>query len=269
MVKNTRSTFLVVTPSYNQANFISQTIDSVLSQSGSDIKYVVMDGKSNDDTVKKLRTYGKKIVWRSTKDKGQTDAINKGIRHFQSVKLPLKMADSTYFAYINSDDYYLPGAFSVVDQEFSRHPDKQWLVGDCQIINESNQPIQAAIRLYKSGLRKLNLNWVLKMGNPIPQPAVFIRWSAVQQVGLFNSELRYVMDYEYWLRLLQTVGPPLLVNKPLAAFRIHGASKGGSQFVAQFDEELKVAHRFFPNSAWLFWHSVHNELIKFVYRILK
>lgn len=265
MKRTPQTIFRIVTPSYNQAQFIRQTIDSVLAQKKVTVEYWVIDGKSTDKTAKVLRSYGKKIKWVSEKDRGQTDAINKGIKKFSA-----PASDTNYiFAYINSDDYYLPGALAKVARAFQTHPEKAWLVGDCQIINEKGIMIQNPVRWYKKLLRYVLSQPVLLIGNPIPQPAVFIRWEAVQKVGLFNTKLRYVMDYEYWLRLFAKWGAPLVLDESLAAFRIHGLSKGGSQFVSQFDEEYSVAQKFTQNQAWLLLHSVHNEMIKFVYRLIK
>ncbi len=224
-----------------------------------------MDGKSTDGTTNLLKSFGKKLSWISQKDQGQTDAINKGIKKFKSNS----SASHSIFAYLNSDDYYLPGALAKVAQIFEKNPEKQWLVGDCVIVDEHNRWIQEPIRWYKKIARQI-LSWpLLLIINPIPQPAVFIRWEALEKVGLFNVKLRYVMDYEYWLRLFKNCGPPLVVNEPLAAFRIHSASKGGSQFIRQFDEEYHQAQHFTQNQAWLLLHSVHNEMIKFAYRLIK
>ncbi len=264
MKKTKPVTFFIVTPSYNQAHFITKTIESVLKQPGQ-VVYWVMDGKSSDKTVKVLKSYGKKVQWVSAKDKGQTDAINKGIKKFRSYR----PQPDDIFAYINSDDYYLPRVFAQVAKAFAAASEKQWLVGDCVIVNEKNQEIQKPIRLYKKIWRLMMSLPLLLVLNPVPQPAVFIKWSAVKKVSLFETRLRYVMDYEYWLRLLTEVGRPLVLNTPLSAFRIHGASKGGSQFIRQFDEELSVAREYTQNPAWLFGHTVHNEMVKLIYRLIK
>jgi len=228
-----------------------------------------MDGKSSDETVAILKKYSQKLSWFSEKDKGQTDAINKGIRHFINVSHQSGLDDRTFFSYLNSDDYYHPNVFAVVARAFEKHPECDWLVGDCTIVNQHGHKIQEMIRRYKQILRRLGIKNILGICNPVPQPAVFIRWSAVQAIGEFNVKLKYVMDYEYWLRLIKQLGEPILLDQTLAAFRVHSASKGGRQFVAQFDEELRVAKQLNPNPAWIFLHSVHNELIKMIYHILK
>lgn len=265
------SLFLIVTPSFNQAQFIQQTIDSVLNQKSVniDVAYVVMDGKSTDETVLILKKYDRELNWFSEKDKGQTDAINKGIKSLSS---KFQVSNSKYkniiFAYINSDDFYLPGAFQRVTRAFQDHPEKQWLVGDAIIVDEKNKEIQKPIQFYKQIMR-LMPSWILLILNPYPQPSTFIHWNAVQEVGSFTETLKYTMDYEYWLRLRKKFGTPIFLNKPLSAFRIHGLSKGGSQFEKQFDEEFQVAKQFTSNQVMLFLHKLHNFMIKLVYRILK
>lgn len=282
--------FLIVTPSYNQARFINETLDSVFSQHGNfEINYVVMDGGSSDGTVQiveKLKTKSQKNIhftFESKKDQGQSDAINKGIRYFQKLQnFPARgwsalggknqrESREIYFAYINSDDYYLPGAFEKVAQAFDRDPEKMWLVGECQIVDHAGHPIQSLIRWYKRLWRGLLSVWpsTLYILNPIPQPAVFIRWEAVQKVGLFEANLKYVMDYQYWLKLKQWYGLPLSVKTTLAAFRIHGQSKGGQQYHQQFDEELAVAESFNQNYLILGLHRFHNWLIRSVYDLIK
>jgi glycosyltransferase involved in cell wall biosynthesis len=96
----------IITPSYNQGKFIRQTIESIQAQNYPNYEHIIVDACSTDDTVEILKSYGNTIQWISEKDKGQADAINKGIR----------MATGQILAYINSDDYYLPGAFFRVAQ---------------------------------------------------------------------------------------------------------------------------------------------------------
>jgi len=266
------SQFWIVTPTYNQADFIRQTIESVLNQAGAKIKvkYFVADGNSSDATVKILKSFGDTLSWVSQKDRGQTDAINKGFKQLLK-KNSLKKSDSNQviIAYINSDDYYLPQTFLKVAAEFEAQPQAEWLVGECLIIDEKNKRIQPLVQLYKKCLRALKLSWVLAITNPIPQPAVFMRLSAFQKVGFFNEQLRYVMDYEYWWRLLITGGQPIVSTEVLAAFRIHSASKGGSQFQRQFAEEYQVATQFIHNPLLLFCHRLHTLMIVTIYRLIK
>jgi len=129
----------IITPSFNQGKFIKKTIDSVLSQNYPDLEYVVIDGGSTDNTVKILKSYGNKIKWISEKDKGQADAINKG----------LKIINGEIIAFINSDDYYLPDTFKKIVDFFKQNITCNVVTGDYLIINENGKPIQSFVGFYK------------------------------------------------------------------------------------------------------------------------
>lgn len=264
-MKKSEAHFHIVTPSFNQDKFIQQTIKSVLDQGRFSISHVVMDGNSSDTTKKILKKYEKKITWFSKKDKGQTDALNKGILFLQKTLYK----ENSIFSYLNSDDYYLPGAFKSVEKAFQENPNMQWLVGNCSVVNEINAPIHMPIQKYKSFLRTLYQPWLLSIVNPFPQPAVFIRGRAVEETGLFNEELAYVMDYDYWLCLQRLYGPPLFIQDTLAAFRIHSTSKGSSQFIPQFNEQFFVAKEHVHSPVLLLAHRLHNWATKVIYSIIK
>lgn len=273
-MKSSAAHFYIVTPSYNQAQFITQTIESVLDQDGDfTVDYCVMDGGSTDGTTDVLKKFGKKIFWHSKKDNGQTDAINKGIIHLRKIwQKRLKNdsgSDLHIFAYINSDDYYLPKAFATVAQCFAEQPEKMWLVGDAVIIDAEGGRIQEPVRWYKKFWRWLYNETVLHILNPIPQPSTFIRMSALNKIGEFTTGLNYVMDYDFWLRLQSKLDSPLMIAQPLAAFRIHGQSKGGSSFRKQFEEQLLVAKKYNKTRLVILLHQLHNWLITMTYNILK
>ncbi|MBP9699673.1 glycosyltransferase [Candidatus Woesebacteria bacterium] len=251
--------FSIITPSYNQGVFISTTVESVLHQDVKDVEHIIMDGGSNDSTLDVLKSFGKRIVVESKPDNGQAHAINKG----------MKIANGQILAYLNSDDYYLPGALQTVEAIFEENPNVQWVVGDAQIVDANGNEIQSFVRAYKSLLRKIYFPNLLGILNPIPQPSVFFRASAVKKIGLFNESLSYTMDYEYWWRLQNQFGSPYFVNTALSAFRIHQNSKGGSSYRKQFDEEQLVASRFTSSSLLLHLHALHNRCILAAYSILK
>lgn len=262
--------FFIVTPSYNQQQFLKQTIESVLSQQG-DFKvfYWVFDGGSTDGSQKLLKSFGNKLHWQSKKDKGQAAAINKGIRQLKLwLKANHKNPNEVVFAYLNSDDYYLPGTFQFVQKLFGR-TNQSWLVGDCVIVNENGAEIQSMVRRYKQFWRFWLSKSLLGVLNPIPQPGVFIKASEILKIGLFDESLRYVMDYDYWFRLLANSGRPLITSRALATFRIHSLSKGGSQFTKQFAEQLQVAKKYTRSPILLMLHWFHNALINFMYQIMK
>lgn len=248
----------VITPSYNQGKFIRETINSVLSQDYPNVELLVMDGGSTDDTVAILKSYGKKIKWQSKKDKGQTDAINKGMRE----------AKGEIVCYLNSDDTFLPGTLSTVAEAFKNNPNIHWLTGNYQIINENGNIIQSYIQWYKTAARSSNNTTLLKILNYISQPSTFWKRSVFEQIGYFDETLRYCMDYDFWLRL-SAFDKPLILFKELSQFRIHSLSKGGSQYERQFEEEYVVAKRHTANQIVLLLHKLHAFGIVLAYKLIK
>ncbi len=255
----------IIIPSYNQGHFIRETIQSILSQGDPSTQVFVFDGGSQDETLKVLKSFGRAISWISERDKGQTDALNKGLKHL----LASDLDEGDIIAYINSDDYYLPGAFAKVRTSFQSHSEAGWIVGDAQIVNEHGKRIQEPIRWYKRFFRWCYSGFLIQILNPIPQPSVFIKFSAVKKVGLFNPNLHFTMDYEYWLRLQRNVGKPFFCSNELSAFRIHGTSKGTTQYSKQFEEGLQVVSQFTKNHLVRSLHHLHNQLILLIYKIIK
>jgi len=239
----------VVTPSYNQGGFIEQTIASVLSQDYPDLEYIVMDGGSTDDTIPILRRHEDRLRWISERDNGQAHAINKA----------LKIATGEVLAYLNSDDGYEPDALKAVGEFFAEHPEAFWVTGKCRVVDSAGREIRKAITLYKNLWLRLHSGQVLYVLNYVSQPATFWRHSVMERVGLFNEDLHYTMDYDYWLRM-ERVYRLHFVNTYLARFRIHAASKSGTTAFRQFDEQLAVARSHTRNPVLLNFHIVHNVL---------
>jgi len=250
--------FSIIVPSYNQGNFITQTIDSILNQSYKNAEVLVIDGGSTDSTIDVLKTYGDRIFWLSEKDRGQTHAINKGIA----------LAKGDIITYINSDDYYLDGALEKVIGQFHAKKDKLWLTGDYIIVNEKGERIQNLVVKYKSFFRKMLSFNLLTVMNPINQPSTFFRKEVLHQLRGFREDLHYTMDYELYLRAIR-IGQPVVVSDKLSAFRIHKQSKGGSQYKTQFREEFDVAKQYQKNKFLIFLHLLHYKLINLIYDVLK
>lgn len=174
----------VVTPSYNQGKYIKRTIESVLSQGIDNLEYIVMDGGSTDETVDILKSYGDKIIWKSEKDKGQTDAVNKGIR----------MATGDIIGWLNSDDIYYPEAFKHVLKVFEENPQVNVVYGNAYHIDEEDGIIE---EYYTEDFDYERLKEVCF----ICQPSLFFRKELVNKYGYLDDTLQYCMDYDYWLRL--------------------------------------------------------------------
>lgn len=249
----------IITPSYNQAAYISQTLTSVLEQSYQNIESIVMDGGSTDGTIRILRLFGPRCHWVSQHDGGQSAAINAG----------LAKCSGDIIAYLNSDDYYLPGTLKTIVRLFEQHPEKNWIVGDCLIVDENGHEIHSMIRRFKKLIRAHYRPWMLGVINPIPQPAVFLRASAIEAVGVFSESLQYTMDYDYWVRFQARWGTPLFSPKPLAAFRIHAHSKGTQNYEKQFAEELNVSERYFSNPLVHSLHKLTVTCILTAYKLIK
>ena len=250
----------IVTPSYNQAQFIRATIDSVLSQEYPRLEYFVMDGGSTDGTVEILKSYGKRIKWVSENDAGQTDAINKGLR----------MAKGEVLAYLNSDDIYLPGTLNRVG-EYYQQTKSDWITGACLTIDVAGNPSKGnwLISLYKRFLMALYSPLTLRIADSmLPQPSTFWSRKAWNKVGEFNSNYHYVMDYDYWLRMAKYYHPHDL-KVALSGFRFQKDSKSQTGRVKLMAEGLVALRESGATPLELWLHSRHSDLTLLVYRLLR
>ncbi|MGB5619956.1 MAG: glycosyltransferase family 2 protein [Desulfobacterales bacterium] len=198
----------VVTPSYNQGQFVEATIRSVLLQDYPNLEYIIIDGGSTDNSVAIIQKYAPWLAfWVSEKDHGQAHAINKGFAR----------ATGDIYAYLNSDDYYEPGALNGCARAFREG--HQWVVGQ--------------VRCWQDGVGywpfpelpgKSFAKWFLSC--PIPQAGCF--WSAElhREMGGFREDLNVIIDYEFWLRFrfVKKI-EPFVIEQPVAVYRLHSQSK--------------------------------------------
>lgn len=248
----------IVTPSYNQAHFIERTIDSILNQKYPNLEYIVMDGKSSDGTVEILKKYKNKITWKSEKDSGQSEAINKG----------LKMATGEIVAFLNSDDTYEPGALHKVARFFHENPDKKWVYGKCTIINENDVEIRRPITWYKNMLLKKFSYSKLLSENFISQPATFWKRELHKEVGYFDENDHWCMDYEFWLRIGKKHRAGV-INQYLANFRYHTDSKSGKEDKTKFQDELRLARKYSDGKRWpIVIHKFNYYKIVWIYQLM-
>jgi len=222
----------VVTPSYNSARFIEETILSVKNQTYPRIEHIVMDGSSTDETLDILRKYNDSITWISEPDEGQSDAINKG----------WKMAKGEILGWLNADDIYVPSAVETAVRFFSNNPSTSMVYGNCDFIDENGKII---IRQYQAG--KFDLKGLLCSRINIPQPTVFFRKEVLNHVGYLDKDLHMVMDGDYWIRIglnnLEVQYLPL----QLASFRIYHGQKGKDLGYIFGLDQLRIHDKVFNN----------------------
>lgn len=198
----------IVTPSYNQGQFIGRTLQSVAIQTGAEIEHVVFDGGSKDSTVEVLKAFTPPVRWVSKKDNGQTDAVNKGIR----------ATDGEIIGWLNSDDIYYPGAVERVVTFFEQNPDVDVVYGLADHINLED----VAFEDYPTEPWDFDR---LKETCFICQPALFLRRRVVEQHGLLDESLHFCMDYAYWLRLGKAGVRFALLPEKLAGSRLYADNK--------------------------------------------
>jgi glycosyltransferase involved in cell wall biosynthesis len=255
----------IVTPSFNQAAYLGHTLDSVLSQAGPfELRMIVVDGGSTDGTVDLLRaTTDPRLSWTSEPDDGQSDAVNKGW-----AAVDLAEGGDDVVGWLNSDDLYLPGALAAVAAAFA-DPGVRWAVGRYRVIDEAGKPIRQSIVRYKERFLRRYAYRQLLRENFIAQPAVFWRASFGRTVGRLDPSLHYTMDYDLWLRMGRVVDP-VLIDRELAAFRVHATSKTGRINRAQFDEGYAVARRYVAGDrVSQAVHRFNVEKIVWAYRVLQ
>ena len=200
-----------------------------------------------------------RVRWLSEKDRGQSHAINKG----------MSMATGDVVAWLNTDDLYTPGALAAVAEQFARHAAAQWLVGRYEIIHASGAVIRPSVSRYKERFLRRYRYRALLRENFISQPPVFWRRQFGQKVGPLDESLHYTMDYDLWLRMGRE-SDPLFVDRVLAQFRLHDTSKTGRVKREQFDEQYRVACRYFGRDRLSRWvHRFNVEKIVWAYRVMR
>lgn len=198
--------FSVITPSYNQGRYIGQTIESVLSQSVVDVEHWVIDGGSRDETPDVLRRYPS-VNWISEPDRGQADALQKG----------LDRSRGDIVGWINSDDYYETDCFRYVAELFQQ-PEVQWVIGNLAFVFDATGMVR------DSKTPPTTLGTLLKDPDILRQQCTFFRRTFLERVGGWNSRYHMTMDYDLWIRLAR-VAPPMMLDRRLAYFRMHADQK--------------------------------------------
>jgi glycosyltransferase involved in cell wall biosynthesis len=223
----------IVMPCYQQAPYLEEAVRSVLDQQGVAAELLVMDPGSTDGPRELLRdlkaAYGDRLVLHFAPDRGQSDAVNRG----------MALARGTVLGWLNSDDRLRPGALEEVAGLLAGG-EPRWLYGRAGMIDERSGPISSLICRYKNWRgRRFSLAKLLTE-NFIPQMAVFWNRPMWELAGGLRTEKHLDMDYDLWLRFAEVVEPIVLTGE-LADFRVHGAAKGSRQTAEQLDDAFATA----------------------------
>ena len=247
----------IITPSFNQGQYIRDTIESVLHQNYPNLEYIIIDGGSTDNTLSVLKEYEEHLTWISEPDNGQTDAINKGIR----------MAHGDIIAYLNSDDTYEPDALSKVVQLFSQNDDISIIYGDFNYVNTKGNLVSHRYAIdFDSGIFRYDHCFIC-------QPSSFWRRSVVDKVGLFQEDLHYYMDYDFYLRSENAGFQFHHIHQTLANLRLHSECKTVSGSVDARDnmqiERRRVIKPYQLDTGLPLLTKVLHKTLKYMYRIKK
>lgn len=212
-----------------------------------DLEYIVIDGGSTDATLDILKKYGRFICWISEPDKGQTDAINKG----------LHLATGEIVAYLNSDDIYEPGTLRRIADLFSQSKDIAMIYGDIIHIDEASRFIE----FHKTG--EVNIRKYLMAGDfYLPQPSVFFLREVIDTIGYFDEKLHLAMDYDYWLKIIMKY-KTRYEHFTFSRARIYPAAKSSSLDYKYFDELLGIYQSLFAQYPEL--EPLRNDVFGYVY----
>lgn len=220
----------IVTPSYNQAEFLDEAIRSVLDQDYEPIEYLILDGGSTDGSVEIIRRYADRLAWwRSEPDGGQVDALNAAFGR----------ARGQILGWLCSDDTLLPGAVSCLVAELERHPEALVAYGHAVWTNERSEPIG------NPSSRPWDLRTMARGGGQhVAQPASLWRRRAWELAGPLDERFDHVFDTLFFLKIAAE-GEGRLVDRPLATHRLHPGAKTRRTDPAKVDEHIRVARDFY------------------------
>lgn len=214
----------VVTPSYNQGEFLERTIRSVLLQAYPRLEYIVMDGGSKDGSREIIEKYARHLTyWESEPDRGYVHAINKGFRR----------ATGEILCWLNSDDFYLPGTLREVAENLASPAGAPAIVGHVLKVYADGRPPQKLAGRY-AGMSRLLKFW---LGYQMHQPSIFWRREVFEEVGLLDEEKDLIADFDYWVRIARRF-PFKNVDRILSCATYHERAKTGDDY-RRYHEELR------------------------------
>lgn len=240
----------LVTPSYNQADMLERTIQSVLSQNYPNLQYVIQDGGSTDNSVKVIRKYEDQIhYWESRPDEGQSHAIEMGFKH----------TDGEVMGWLNSDDILMPGALWEIGRFFKRNSRTDVAFGHRMIIDEQDRKIGQWVL-------PSNTHRYLPYADYLAQESVYWHRRIWKKAGGIDRNFRFAMDWDLFLRFRKSFGKFKRIRRFIGAFRIHESQKTSSQISdigaqeMNFLRERELGHipehkELSKKLVWLYWRN--------------
>jgi glycosyltransferase involved in cell wall biosynthesis len=223
-VKPTPPSFSIVTPTLNAEPFIAHCIASIRDQGVGEVEHLIVDGGSSDNTLAVARQHsGSVLVERPGQN--QSQAINTGLR----------LASGDVVAWLNADDCYARGALMLVSERFDASPGLDAVYGDCDVVDENSK------LLWRETPGPYDYQRLLRRGNYLAQPSVFLRKDLLKRVGFLDESLEYAMDYDMWLRLRDARIE--YIPRVLAVFRWHPTSKTARNQIGNWREILRIVRR--------------------------
>jgi len=220
----------VVTPSYNQAQFLEQTILSVIGQQYPNLEYIILDGGSKDGSVEIIKKYEQHLkYWESAPDGGQAAAINKGF----------DMATGEILGWLNSDDMYMPGALHTVAKLLDKTSTNRVIFGNCLHFEEENTR-----KTRGSDVVEDHQYIELRLADYIIQPSSFWTKKTFEDIGPLDTSLNYVFDWDWYIRAQQKGTDFLPVTPFLSMYRKHNAHKTGTGGEGRFNEVVQIYNRY-------------------------
>lgn len=206
----------IITPCFNAAATIEETIRSVLDQGGVDLEYIVCDGGSTDGTAEIIRRYESRLAWWvSERDRGQVDALNRGFAR----------ATGDVLGFINGDDAFAPRALQKVCATFAAEPDVELVQGGIEWIDIAGSPIGTHLGDIRNLEEALDIFRVWWSGRQWVQPEVFYRRGLKERVGAFDERYNLAFDYDFWVRCFRAGAQVKRIPETLVRFRRHDGQK--------------------------------------------
>ena len=236
----------MVVPSLNQGRYLRQCLESIVSQGYGNLELLVIDGGSTDESLSVIREYKRAIkYWTSKRDRGQSDAINKGFAR----------ATGELVAWLNADDFYLPEAFARVAEAYAADPAAPFYFGDGVRVDEAGTVMS---NFFPPGTLRFDRQALVMGLNYILQPSTFINRRFLEQVGYLDAGLRYGMDSDIWMRL-SSVGAPRAIASVLSASREYGATKTATGSFGRIEElrQISMKHSGLPMTPGVLCYFFH------------